>query len=253
MHSLRGKRVLITGATAGIGAACARAFAAAGCPLVLTGRREERLRSLAEELSEQFGCELATLAFDIRDREAIGAIHWPEIDILFNNAGLAIGMEPVQAGHPDDWDAMIDTNVKGLLAMTRAILPGMIQRQSGHVINMGSAAGHWAYPGGNIYCATKYAVKALTECLRIDLVGTGVRVSSVDPGMVETDFSITRLRGDEDRARSVYAGMTPLTAEDVAEVVLWCAARPPHVNINTVVMMPVDQAAISLVHRQKDA
>ncbi len=251
MISLAGKRVLITGATSGIGEACARAFAELGCGLVLTGRRDDRLKALAASLSNSTGVELTTIVFDVRDLEGIRAIPWPAIDILVNNAGLGIGLDPLQWGNIEEWDAMIDANVKGLLYMTRAILPGMVERKSGHVINLGSAAGHWVYPGGNVYCATKHAVKALTEAMRLDLVGTGIRVSSVDPGMVETEFSVVRFRGDAERAHKVYEGMTPLTAEDVADVIVFCATRRPHVNINQVIMMPVDQAGIGTVNRRK--
>jgi serine 3-dehydrogenase len=250
MTSLQGKRVLVTGATAGIGAACARAFAALGCALVLVGRREDRLAALAAECQERWGTELATVAMDVREREAVGAIRWPPVDLLVNNAGLALGMEPLQDGDPGEWDEVLDTNVKGLLYFTRALLPAMIARGEGHVINVGSVAGHWTYPGGAVYCASKHAVKAISEALRLDLHGTGVRVSSVDPGMVETEFSEVRFRGDRERARKVYEGMTALSAEDVAETVAWCATRPPHVNVCDVILMPVDQASVTLVRRR---
>ncbi|MBI3891949.1 MAG: SDR family NAD(P)-dependent oxidoreductase [Candidatus Wallbacteria bacterium] len=253
MISLAGKRVLVTGATSGIGEACARVFAEEWCALVLTGRREDRLQSLGRELAELHGIELTTIVLDVRDLEGIRAVPWPEIDLLINNAGLGLGLDPIQKGSIEEWDEMIDANIKGLLYVTRAILPGMVERGSGHVINLGSAAGHWVYPGGNVYCATKSAVKALTEAMRLDLAGAGIRVSSVDPGMVETEFSVIRFRGDAARAKSVYAGMTPLTAEDVADAILFCATRSPHVNINEVVMMPVDQAGIATVNRKKPA
>lgn len=247
---MEGKRVLVTGATAGIGAACARAFAALGCALVLVGRREERLAALAAECQERWGSELATVAMDVRDREAVGSIRWPPVDVLVNNAGLARGMEPLQEGDPAEWEEVLDTNVKGLLYFTRALLPAMIARGEGHVINIGSVAGHWTYPGGAVYCASKHAVKAISEAMRLDLHGTGVRVSSVDPGMVETEFSEVRFRGDRERADKVYEGMTALGADDIAETVVWCATRPAHVNVCEVILMPVDQGSVTMVHRR---
>ena len=250
------RTVLITGASAGIGAACARAFAREGARLVLTGRRMERLQALAEELRAEHGTECHLLALDVRDgramAETLGGLpaEWAEVDVLVNNAGLGRGMEKLQEGTPADWDEMIDTNVKGLLYATRALTPGMVARGRGHVVNIGSVAGHEVYPGGAVYCATKHAVDAITRGLRMDLLGTGVRVSTVDPGMVETEFSVVRFRGDEERARRVYANMTPLTPDDIADAVLWCATRPPHVNVDEIILKPTDQASATLVHRR---
>ncbi|HEY0154624.1 MAG TPA: SDR family oxidoreductase [Longimicrobium sp.] len=253
---MRPKTVLITGASAGIGAACARAFAREGVRLVLAARRTERLQALAEELRAAHGTECHLIALDVRDGEAVAEAlgglpaEWAEVDVLVNNAGLGRGMEKLQEGTPADWDEMIDTNVKGLLYTTRALVPGMVERGRGHVVNLGSVAGHEVYPGGAVYCATKHAVDAITRGLRMDLLGTGVRVSTVDPGMVETEFSVNRFRGDEERARRVYAGMTPLTPDDIADAVLWCATRPPHVNIDEIILKPTDQASATQVHRR---
>jgi len=248
--------VLITGASAGIGAACARAFSAAGARLILVARREERLRELADELRSQHDTESLVLGLDVRDGAAVDTAiadlpeAWASIDVLVNNAGLGRGLDPLHEGSPDDWDVMIDTNVKALLRLTRAVVPGMIERGRGHVVNLGSTAGHEVYPGGAVYCATKHAVRAITRGLRMDLLGTPVRVTSVDPGLVETEFSQVRFGGDEARAAKVYEGLQPLTAEDVADVVFFAATRPPHVNLDTVVMMPTAQASSLLVDRE---
>jgi 3-hydroxy acid dehydrogenase / malonic semialdehyde reductase len=248
--------VLITGASAGIGAACARAFAREGARLVLAARRAERLRALSDELRAAHGTEAHLLELDVRDADAVAErlgglpAEWAEVDVLVNNAGLGRGLDKLWEGDPAGWDEMVDTNVRGLLYVTRAVLPGMVARGRGHVINLGSVAGHEVYPGGAVYCATKHAVDAVTRGLRMDLLGTGVRVSTVDPGMVETEFSVVRFHGDAERAKNVYRGMTPLTAADVAETVLWCATRPPHVNIDQVILKPTDQASATLVHRQ---
>lgn len=247
--------VLVTGASAGIGDACARAFAAAGARLVLTARREERLRALADELRAEHGTESHLVTLDMRDREAVLSTlsslpgEFGAVDVLVNNAGLGRGLDKVQTGDVDGWDEMVDTNVKGLLYATRAVTPGMVERGRGHVINIGSVAGHEVYPGGAVYCATKHAVGAITRGLRMDLLGTGVRVSTVDPGMVETEFSVVRFAGDRERADSVYRGMTPLIAADIADAVLWVASRPPHVNIDEIIIKPTDQASATLVHR----
>jgi 3-hydroxy acid dehydrogenase / malonic semialdehyde reductase len=247
--------VLITGASAGIGEACAQAFAQAGARLILTARRMERLQALADELAAAHGTEAHLLALDVRDAEAVAATlgglpaAWAEVDVLVNNAGLARGTEKVPAGNPAEWDEVIQTNVNGLLYVTRAVTPGMVQRGRGHVINLGSVAGHEVYPGGAVYCATKHAVGAITRGLRMDLLGSGVRVSTVDPGMVETEFSVVRFRGDQDRADSVYRGVTPLTPADIAETIVWVATRPPHVNIDEIIIKPTDQASATLVHR----
>jgi 3-hydroxy acid dehydrogenase/malonic semialdehyde reductase len=249
--------VLVTGASAGIGAACARAFAREGARLVLAARRRERLEELAAELRGEHGAECWLIELDVRDRSAVEETiralpaEWAAVDVLVNNAGLGRGLDRLHEGSPGDWDEMVDTNVKGLLYVTRAVVPGMVARGRGHVINLGSVAGHEVYPGGAVYCATKHAVAALTQGLRMDVLGTGVRVSTVDPGMVETEFSMVRFKGDEDRARRVYAGMTPLTPADIADTVLWVATRPPHVNVDEIIIKPTDQASATQVHRQK--
>ncbi|HEV2734714.1 MAG TPA: SDR family NAD(P)-dependent oxidoreductase [Longimicrobiaceae bacterium] len=250
------RTVLVTGASAGIGAACARAFAGAGARLLLAARRAERLEALATELRDAHGTESRLLELDVRDAEAVAATlgalpsEWAEVDVLVNNAGLGRGLEKAHEGSPADWDEMVDTNVKGLLYVTRAVVPGMVARGRGHVVNIGSVAGHEVYPGGAVYCATKHAVGAITKGLRMDLLGTGVRVSTVDPGMVETEFSVVRFGGDQERADRVYAGMTPLVADDIADAVLWCATRPPHVNIDEIIVKPTDQASATLVSRK---
>lgn len=256
MSSLTGQIALITGASSGIGAACARKFAQAGAKLILAARRQERLEKLAHSLTQEFNADLHWLELDVRDRSSVEASlsqlppQWSAIDILVNNAGLSRGLEKLHEGSVADWEEMIDTNVKGLLYVTRTVVPGMVSRQRGHVVNIGSIAGHQTYPGGNVYCATKAAVKALSEGLKQDLLGTPVRVSSVDPGLVETEFSQVRFHGDTERAQTVYQGLTPLTADDIADVVLFCVTRPPHVNISDVVMVPTDQASTTLVHRR---
>ena len=247
---LRDKIVLITGASAGIGRACADAFAGSGARLILAARRTDRLQALAAELDRQHGTATHLLAVDLRDRPAVTdavanlPAEWAAIEVLVNNAGLSRGLEKVQEGSASDWEEMIDTNVKGLLWVTRAVLPGMVARDRGHVINIGSISGHQVYAGGGVYCATKFAVAALGQGLRIDLLGTRVRCSTVDPGMVETEFSLVRFHGDRERADSVYQQFPPLRPEDVAETVLFCATRPPHVNIQQVIVMPQDQAAV---------
>lgn len=253
---LAGKTVLITGASSGIGAACARSFAAAGCRMLLVARRRPRLEDLAASLRQQRSADVAIDALDVRDRRAVEAWvgglaeGWRAIDILVNNAGLSRGLEPLHEGDVTDWEEMIDTNLKGLLYVTRAVLPGMVARGAGHVINIGSLAGHETYRGGNVYCATKHAVAGLNRALAIDTLGTGVRVTSVDPGMVETEFSLVRFHGDAGRAAGVYAGLEPLFAEDVAEAVLFCATRPPHANVRELVLLPSAQAGSVHVHRE---
>lgn len=256
MNVLQGKTVFITGASGGIGEATARKFASAGCRLLLCARRISRLKKLASELSRSEGTDVHAFRLDVTRpadvKKTLSALDksWCEIDILVNNAGLSRGLNKLYEGDLKDWEEMINTNVKGLLYVTRQVLPGMVKRGSGHVINIGSTAGHEVYPGGNVYCATKFAVGALTKGMKMDLHGTGVRVSSVDPGMTLTGFSLVRFRGDSERADKVYEGMTPLSPEDVAETVLFCAARPSHVNISQVVMIPADQSGYGLVNRK---
>jgi 3-hydroxy acid dehydrogenase/malonic semialdehyde reductase len=246
---LTNRCVLITGASSGIGKACAEAFAAQGCRLLLAARRKERLEELSVALEEKNGAEVVTVGLDVRDREAVDQWveglpeSWRNIDILVNNAGLARGLAPLHEGDVTDWEEMIDTNLKGLLWVTRALLPGMIARGRGHVINIGSIGGHEVYPSGNVYCATKHAVAALSRSLGIDTLGTGVRVSSVDPGMVETEFSLVQFHGDAERADGVYEGFEALRGEDVAEAVVFCATRPAHANVREMILMPAAQAA----------
>lgn len=248
------KIVLITGATSGIGLACARKFAANGDKLILTGRNEHRLADLRQELTAT-GAELVTLAFDVRDREKARRYisnlpaEWQQIDVLVNNAGLALGLEPEYEGDPDDWETMIDTNIKGLLNMTWLIVPGMVERNSGHVINVGSVAGDAAYAGGNVYCATKAAVKALTDGLRIDVAHTAVRVTNLKPGLVETNFSNTRFHGDSVRAANVYKGIQPLTGDDIADVAVYASNAPAHVQIAEVLILATHQASGSVIVR----
>jgi 3-hydroxy acid dehydrogenase / malonic semialdehyde reductase len=245
------KTVLVTGASSGIGRSCARAFAQAGARLLLCARRGKQLTELVNELQ----AECHTFVLDVRDRgateAAIGRLpqEWSAIDVLVNNAGLAAGLAPLHDGDVDDWDRMIDTNVRGLLNVTRPVVREMVARGCGHVINIGSIAGHEAYPGGTVYCATKAAVGKITEGLRMDVLGTGVRVSTVDPGMVETEFSVVRFHGDHDRAAQVYDGTTPLTPDDVAETVVWIADRPAHVQIAEVIILPTTQASATRVAR----
>ncbi|MEH1953848.1 SDR family oxidoreductase [Nostoc sp.] len=256
MTSLQNQIILITGASSGIGTACARIFAGAGAKLILAARRLERLQQLADTLSKDFSTEIHLLQLDVRDRSAVESTiatlpsAWSEIDILINNAGLSRGLDKLHEGSFQDWEDMIDTNVKGLLYLSRYVVPGMVSRDRGHVVNLGSIAGHQTYPGGNVYCATKAAVRAISEGLKQDLLGTRVRVTSVDPGMVETEFSEVRFHGDTERANKVYQGVIPLTADDVADVIFFCVTRSPHVNINEVVLMPVDQASATLVNRR---
>ncbi|MBD6614301.1 SDR family oxidoreductase [Komarekiella sp. 'clone 1'] len=255
MISLENKIILITGASSGIGAACARIFAGTGAKLILAARRLERLQQLVETLHVT-SLQIHLLQLDVCDRAAVESAistlppSWSDIDILINNAGLSRGLDKLHEANFQDWEEMIDTNVKGLLYLTRYIVPGMVSRGRGHVVNLGSIAGHQTYPGGNVYCATKAAVRAISEGLKQDLLGTPVRVTSVDPGMVETEFSDVRFHGDTERAKKVYQGVTPLTPEDIADVIFFCVTRSPHVNINEVVLMPVDQASATLVNRR---
>jgi 3-hydroxy acid dehydrogenase / malonic semialdehyde reductase len=247
--------VLITGASSGIGEACARAFAPLGFRLLLAARRLDRLESLADRLRAEHGSDVHLLALDVQSVGVVSHVlgdlpaGWTEIDVLVNNAGLSLGLDPLAEGDHRDWDQMIDTNVKGLLYVTRAVLPGMLQRGRGHVINMGSIAGSEIYPKGNVYCGTKAAVDAISRGLRMDLCGTPIRVTTVQPGMVETEFSAVRFHGDTARAEKVYEGVTPLTAADVADAVVYAATRPPHVNIDEIKLKPVAQASAMLVAR----
>lgn len=255
---MKGKTIFITGATSGIGEGCARKFAAMGSNLILNGRNTEKLESLKKELTAQ-GVEVLTLPFDVRDRKAMQQAadslqgQWKHVDVLINNAGLVIGMDKEHEGSLDEWDIVIDTNIKALLAMTRLIVPGMVKRGCGHVINIGSIAGDAAYAGGSVYCATKAAVKALSDGLRIDLVDTPVRVTNIKPGMVETNFSVIRFRGDQDKADAVYKGIRPLTGDDIADVVYYAASAPAHVQIAEVLVMPTYQATGTVCHRQEQA
>ena len=249
---LKGKWVLITGATAGIGRATAELMARAGANLILTGRRRSLLEELEAKLEGEHGIRVAIYDFDIRSREAcqlcISALKVP-VDLLINNAGLARGVDPVDEAEFDDWETMIDTNIKGLLYLSRLISPKMKARGEGHIINIGSLAGHEAYAGGVVYCATKHAVKAITEATKKDLHGTGVRVSMVSPGLVETDFSEVRFKGDEQKAARVYEGYQALTAEDIAEIILFTASRPAHVNLMDTLVLPTAQSSSTMVDR----
>ncbi len=256
MYSLRDKIVFITGASSGIGQACARAFAAQGARLILAARRRERLEALVAELWSAHSTATWIVTLDVRDRAAVERaidslpLEWQAIEVLVNNAGLSRGLDKLHEGNIEDWEEMIDTNLKGLLYVSRAVIPGMVQRGAGHIINLGSIAGREAYPGGNVYCATKAAVRALSQGLRMDLLGTPLRVSEVQPGMVETEFSLVRFHGDAARAQKVYEGLTPLTPDDIADVVVYCATRPPHVNLSEVLVMPTAQASAILNYRK---
>ena len=248
------KIVLITGATSGIGEACARKFAQGGYDVIITGRRAQLLANLKKELEAE-GVRVLALAFDVRNRNAATAainslpLEWQQIDVLINNAGLALGLEPEYEGSFEDWETMIDTNIKGLLTMTRLVVPRMVKRDSGHVINIGSVAGDAAYAGGNVYCATKAAVKTITDGLRIDFAHTSVRVTNVKPGLVETHFSNVRFHGNDARAEKVYEGVKPLTGADIAEVVFYAASAPAHVQIAEVLVLATHQANGSVLHR----
>ena len=253
---LRGKVVFITGASSGIGAACAASFARAGARLLLAARRNDRLQNMVADLRAAGAEDVLTVELDVRDKGQVQTVvnglpsSWQAIEILVNNAGLSRGLEKVHEGKIDDWEEMIDTNVKGLLYVTRAVVPGMVQRGAGHVVNLGSTAGHMTYPNGAVYCATKAAENRVTEGLREDLLGTPVRVTTVDPGMVETEFSKVRFHGDEGRAAKVYQGLTPLQAEDVADAITWAVTRPAHVNIAQLLLTSVDQANSLLFNRR---
>ena len=249
------KIVFITGASSGIGVGCARKFASQGASLILNARNEEKLSALKEELEQQYGARVCLLPFDVRDRktaaEALASLpdEWKAIDILINNAGLVIGVDKEHEGNLDEWDIVIDTNIKSLLAMTRLVVPGMVARGRGHIINIGSIAGDAAYAGGSVYCATKAAVKALSDGLRIDLVDTPLRVTNIKPGLVETNFSVVRFRGDKDKADNVYKGIRPLTGDDIAETVYFAASVPEYMQIAEMLVMPTYQATGTIVSR----
>ena len=254
--NLQGKIVFITGASGGIGAATALAFAAQGARLLLAARRAGKLSSVAALAHQRGAAAVHTIHLDVRNRRAVQDSidtlpeEWAAIDILVNNAGLSRGLERLYTGRIEDWEEMIDTNVKGLLYVTRAVVPGMVVRGHGHVINLGSTAGELTYPGGAVYCATKAAERSINDGLRQDVLGTPVRVTTVDPGMVETDFSLIRFHGDKERAAKVYQGVKALTAEDVADAIVWAATRPAHVNIGRILLTPVQQANSLLFHRE---
>ena len=249
------KIVLITGASSGIGEGCARKFASEGARVILNSRNVDRLETIAAELRAEYGTECLVLPFDVRDRNAASASlellpeDWKSIDIMINNAGLAVGVDREHEGNLDEWDTVIDTNIKGLLYMTRLVVPGMVDRGHGHIINIGSIAGDAAYPGGSVYCATKAAVKALSDGLRIDLVDTPLRVTNIKPGLVETNFSVVRYRGDQEKADNVYRGIHALTGDDIAEVAYFAASAPEHMQIAEVLVMPTNQATGTIVSR----
>jgi 3-hydroxy acid dehydrogenase / malonic semialdehyde reductase len=255
MAALTNQLVFITGASSGIGRSCAHVFAEAGARLLLVARRKDRLDQLTSELKNKYNTQSFIASLDVRNREAVAQFYsslpaeWKSIDILVNNAGLSRGLEKLHEGKIDDWEEMIDTNIKGLLYVSRTVIPGMVQRQRGTIINIGSVAGHDVYPAGNVYCATKYAVNALTQGMRMDLVDTPVRVCTIDPGLVETEFSEVRFHGDTQRAKTVYQNLSPLTPDDVADAVLFAATRPPHVQIGEIIIYPTAQASPSIVHR----
>lgn len=256
MTTVKNQTVFITGASSGIGRACAHSFAREGANLLICARRGERLAGLKQELSVGHpGIKIHAFELDVRDRDAVEESlntlpgDWKEIDILVNNAGLSRGLDKLHEGLIEDWEEMLDTNVKGLLYVTRTVVPWMVARNTGHIINIGSIAGHEVYPRGNVYCASKHAVDALTKGLRLDLVDTPLRVTTVDPGLVETEFSEVRFHGDRERAASVYKGFKPLSGADIADAVVWSASRPPHVQIAEIVIFPTSQASAAVVHR----
>lgn len=253
---MKNKRILVTGASSGIGRACAEQFASLGAKLLLCSRRIDVLNQLAQTLRDEYDVEILTVELDIQNAEVVQRvlsdlpIEWHDIDVLVNNAGLALALDPIYKGDIKQWDQMIDTNVKGLLYVTRYVVGKMVARNSGHVINIGSISSHQVYPGGTVYCATKFAEQAITEGTKMDVHGTTIRVTSVDPGMVDTNFSATRFSGDTEKAQSVYKGMTPLQAADVADAVVYAATRPAHVNVREIKIYPTDQTATHLCHRE---
>ncbi len=257
MSQLKDKIAFITGASSGIGKACAEEFAKEGASLILSARREDKLTEFSDSLRKKYGVKTLSFKLDVRNlnevKKSVSSlpVEWKKIDILVNNAGLARGFDKLYEGKTEDWEEMIDTNVKGLLFVTRQILPLMVERMQGQIVNIGSTAGHEVYPNGNVYCATKFAVKALTQGIRIDTVDKNIRVTTVDPGMVLTEFSNVRFSGNTERAAKVYEGLKPLTAEDIASTVLFCVTRPPHVNISEVLITPTHQASVAYIHRNK--
>lgn len=250
------KIALITGATSGIGEACAHLFAREGYKVILTGRRMDRLEKIAKKVNSKHSVEVAYYDFDVRDRDAtIKTLEglpkeWKKIDVLVNNAGLSQGLDPINEGSFEDWDTMIDTNIKGLLNVTKVVSGWMVERKSGHIINLGSIAGKEVYPNGNVYCASKFAVDALNKAMRLDLVQHGIRVTGINPGAVETEFSEVRFKGDKERAKKVYEGFEPLVAEDIAEAIWFAVSRPAHVNINELTVMPTAQASATVIVRK---
>ena len=257
MDSLKNKIVFITGASSGIGKACAFAFAKEGANLILAARRLDRINNISSSLIREYNLKVLTLEMDVRNYQQVKSSisnlpeEWKQIDVLINNAGLARGFSKVYEGKIDHWEEMIDTNIKGLLYVTRQVLPYMVERKSGQIINIGSTAGHEVYPYGNVYCATKFAVNALTQSIRLDVLDKNIKVSTVDPGMVRTEFSNVRFSGNKEKVDKVYEGLIPLSAEDVAETVLFCATRPLHVNINEIIITPSAQASSTQVFRNK--
>lgn len=249
------KIALITGASSGIGEACAQTFAQQGYHLILVGRRENLLEKIADQLIAKHEIEVKTLQLDVRDKEEVAyklgtlAPNWKKVDVLINNAGLSQGLDPIDKGDTDDWDTMIDTNVKGLLYVTKIVSTWMVEQKSGHIVNIGSIAGKEVYANGNVYCATKHAVDALNKSMRIDLLPHGIKVTAIHPGAVETEFSIVRFKGDEARAKKVYDGFEPLIAQDIADAIWFAASRPAHVNINDMLIMPTAQANGNLIKR----
>lgn len=256
MVNLKNKIVFITGATSGIGNACAVEFAQEGAALILCARRIELLNSFADNLKKDFGIKVFTFELDVRDKNDVASSieslpeEWKKIDILINNAGLSRGLNKMFEDDINDWEEMIDTNIKGLLYVTRAVAPLMVERKEGHIINIGSIAGHEAYPKGGVYCGTKHAVDAITKSLRMDLIDYNIRVSTIDPGLVNTNFSTIRFHGDKERADNVYKGMQPLSGKDIAEVAVFIASRPKHVNIAETIVFAAAQASATIVHRE---
>lgn len=256
MTHLKNNIVFITGASSGIGRSAAIKFAEHEANILMCARRTDRLKQLQQLLTSQYKVNVYHFELDVRHQQEVERKlntlpeEWKKISVLVNNAGLSRGLDHIQEGKISDWDEMIDTNVKGLLYVSRVVIPWMIQQNQGHIINIGSVAGHWVYPKGNVYNASKFAVNALSQGMKMDLLGTPIRVTSIDPGLVETEFSIVRFHGDTEKASNVYKGMTPLTPDDVADAIVWAATRPAHVNINEIILMPTEQASPTMVHRK---